>query len=61
MDVPDTLIECMSAVQKNKYKDEGITLCVETIDQIRAFDDISGIHIMGIEWGQVIHEIDTRA
>lgn len=57
MDVPDDLIERMSAVSKEKYREEGIAICVETIERLRAVKGVAGVHIMAIEWEQAVPEI----
>ncbi|HOW54248.1 MAG TPA: methylenetetrahydrofolate reductase [Syntrophorhabdaceae bacterium] len=61
MDVPDDLIERMSAVSKEKYREEGISICVETIERLRAIKGVAGIHIMAIEWEQAVPEIVSKA
>ena len=53
MDVPDSLIERMGSVPKEKYRDEGVAICLETIDAVRNIEGIAGIHIMAIEWEDI--------
>lgn len=61
MDVPDSLIERMSSVPKERYREEGVTICLETIEQVRAIRGVCGIHIMAIEWEDIVPEIVKRA
>ncbi len=61
MDVPDDLIGRMDAVPKEKYREEGIAICVETIERLRAVKGVAGIHIMAIEWEQAVPEIVEKA
>ncbi len=61
MDVPDHLIERMGSVPKEKYRDEGIAICLETIDAVRNIEGIAGIHIMAIEWEDIVPEIVKQA
>ena len=61
MDVPDSLIERMGSVAKEKHRDEGVTICLETIDAVRNIEGIAGIHIMAIEWEDIVPEIVKRA
>jgi methylenetetrahydrofolate reductase (NADPH) len=61
MDVPDELIKRMEGVPKDKQKDEGISICVETIQRLKEMPGIKGIHIMAIEWEDAVGEIVERA
>lgn len=61
MDVPDELIERIKSVPKEKQREEGIKISVETIEQIKEIKGISGIHIMAIEWEEVVPSIVQMA
>jgi methylenetetrahydrofolate reductase (NADPH) len=61
MDVPDSLIERMGSVPKEKHRDEGVAICLETIDAVRNIEGIAGIHIMAIEWEDIVPEIVKRS
>jgi methylenetetrahydrofolate reductase (NADPH) len=61
MDVPDVLIERLKAVPKEKQAEEGIKICVETIQQVREIKGVRGVHIMAIEWEQKVAEIAKAA
>jgi methylenetetrahydrofolate reductase (NADPH) len=61
MDVPDELIKRMQGVSKEKWKEEGINICVETIERLKAMKGISGVHIMAIEWEDAVGEIAEKA
>jgi methylenetetrahydrofolate reductase (NADPH) len=61
MNVPDNLIERMEAHPKEKYRDEGLAICLETIDAVRSIKGIAGIHIMAIEWEDVVPAIVKEA
>ncbi|MDT8336129.1 MAG: methylenetetrahydrofolate reductase, partial [Desulfurivibrionaceae bacterium] len=59
MDVPDEVIDRLrSAADK---EDEGINICVDIINQVKAIKGISGVHIMAIEWESAVPEIVKRA
>ncbi|MFH1490086.1 MAG: methylenetetrahydrofolate reductase, partial [Pseudomonadota bacterium] len=60
-DVPDEIIQRMEAAGKGKQKDEGLKICVETIQQLKEMPGVSGVHIMAIEWEEVVGEIVERA
>jgi methylenetetrahydrofolate reductase (NADPH) len=61
MDIPDELIKRIEGVPKEKQKEEGIRICVETIQQLKEIDGVRGVHIMAIEWEEVVGEIAERA
>ncbi|MBW2065106.1 MAG: methylenetetrahydrofolate reductase [Deltaproteobacteria bacterium] len=60
MDVPDEIIRRMSGVPKENQPEEGIKICVETIEHLKEVDGVRGFHIMAIEWeekvGQIVRE-----
>jgi methylenetetrahydrofolate reductase (NADPH) len=61
MDVPDELIARMQGVPKDKWREEGIKICVETIERLKSMKGIRGVHIMAIEWEEAVREIVARA
>jgi len=61
MDVPDGLIKRMSGVPKEKQAEEGIKICVETIEALKEMKGVHGFHIMAIEWEERVPEIVERA
>jgi methylenetetrahydrofolate reductase (NADPH) len=61
MDVPDELIQRMQGVSKDKWKEEGIKICVETVERLKSIKGISGVHIMAIEWEEAVGEIAEKA
>ena len=61
MDVPDALIERMKGTPKEKQAEEGIKICVESIQQLREMPGVRGIHIMAIEWEEKVAEIVKAA
>jgi len=61
MDVPDELIKRMQGVSKEKWKEEGIKICVETVEKLKTMKGVSGVHIMAIEWEDAVGEIAERA
>ena len=60
MDVPDELIQRMKAAPKEKKAEEGIDICVETIQRLREMEGIHGVHVMAIEWEEMVPEIVKR-
>ncbi len=61
MDIPDEHIERLKGVSKEKVAEEGVKICLEIIERVRAIKGVAGIHIMAIEWEQIVPEIVTAA
>ena len=61
MDVPEEMIDRLKGVPKEKVADEGIKICVELIERVRAIKGVAGIHIMAIEWEQKVPQIVETA
>jgi methylenetetrahydrofolate reductase (NADPH) len=61
MDIPDEMIGRMKGVPKEKQAEEGIRICVETIERLREMPGVRGIHIMAIEWEERVAEIVKAA
>jgi methylenetetrahydrofolate reductase (NADPH) len=61
MDVPQEIVDRMSSVPKEKQSEEGVTICVETIERLKKIEGVAGIHIMAIEWEEKVEEICERA
>jgi methylenetetrahydrofolate reductase (NADPH) len=61
MDVPDDLIERLKGVEKEKQAEEGINICIESIQRLREMEGVAGVHIMAIEWEQKVQEIAEKA
>ena len=61
MDVPEPVIKRMESVPSKKQGEEGIKICVETIERLKAMHGVHGVHIMAIEWEEKVEEIVERA
>jgi methylenetetrahydrofolate reductase (NADPH) len=48
-------------VPKEKQPEEGIKICVETIQHLKEIPGVRGIHIMAIEWEEKVAEITKAA
>jgi len=57
MDVPDEVIERLKGVPKEQRAEEGIKICIETIQKLKEIEGVSGVHIMAIEWEEKVPEI----
>jgi len=61
MDVPDEVIDRLKGVPKERQAEEGIRICVETIQRLREIPGVRGVHIMAIEWEEKVREIVEAA
>ncbi len=61
MDVPDEVVKRLSDTPKEKQAEEGIAICIESIQRLKAVEGISGFHIMAIEWEEKVPEITKSA
>ena len=61
MDVPDEVVARMAGTPKEKQAEEGINICVESIERLKALPGIAGFHIMAIEWEEKVPEIVERS
>jgi methylenetetrahydrofolate reductase (NADPH) len=61
MDVPDEVVSRMAGTPKEKQPDEGIQICLESIERLKKVPGVAGFHIMAIEWEEKVPEIVERA
>ncbi|MCF8027360.1 MAG: methylenetetrahydrofolate reductase [Desulfobacteraceae bacterium] len=61
MDVPDDVVKRMADTPKGNQAEEGVNICVETIQRLKEIKGVSGFHIMAIEWEEKVPEIVERA
>jgi methylenetetrahydrofolate reductase (NADPH) len=61
MDVPESLIKRMAGVPKEKAVEEGLKICLETIAELREIKGVHVVHIMAIEWEEIVAEIVEAA
>ena len=57
MDIPDEVLARMEKTPKEKQREEGITICVETIERLKGIPGVRGVHVMAIEWEEAVEEI----
>lgn len=57
MDVPDDIVKRMADTPKEKQADEGVNICVESIQRLKEIEGVSGFHVMAIEWEEKVPEI----
>jgi methylenetetrahydrofolate reductase (NADPH) len=61
MDVPDEVVKRMADTPKEKQAEEGINICIESIERLKSVKGVSGFHIMAIEWEEKVPGIVQRA
>jgi len=57
MDVPDEVVKRISGVPKEKQSEEGIKICIESIQRLKEIEGVKGFHVMAIEWEEKVPEI----
>jgi methylenetetrahydrofolate reductase (NADPH) len=63
MEVPDELVRRMegAGAARDRAEEEGLRICVEIIQEVRAIPGIAGLHLMPIHWEEAVGEIAARA
>lgn len=61
IDIPEEVIKRMQGAPKDKKGEEGINICVESIQRLKEVEGIHGIHLMAIEWEETVSTIIERA
>jgi len=70
LDVPDEIVARMEAAGRGiedkkartqAWRQTGIDICVEIIQQVRDIPGVAGVHIMAIEWEEAVPIIVERA
>ena len=59
MSIPNELITRIESAEDPK--EEGIKICLETIERVKNIDGVSGIHLMPIGWESITPDILERA
>ncbi|MBO0831296.1 MAG: methylenetetrahydrofolate reductase [Actinobacteria bacterium] len=59
--VPDDVVRRLRGVPADRVADEGINLCVETIQQVAQIPGVSGVHLMAFGFERGVPDILERA
>lgn len=59
MSIPDALVQRMKGA--SDPKEEGVNFVVELINEVKQIEGIRGVHIMAVEWEEVVPTIVERA
>jgi methylenetetrahydrofolate reductase (NADPH) len=60
MDVPDEIVKRLGDTPKDQQAEEGIKICVESIQRLKEVKGVAGFHLMAIEWEEKVPEIVER-
>jgi methylenetetrahydrofolate reductase (NADPH) len=58
--IPDVYIERMRKTQSNKWREAGVEICIEIIEQVREIEGVAGIHVMAYRQEEAVAEIIHR-
>jgi hypothetical protein len=61
MDVPDEIVDRLAGTPKEKQAEEGIKICIESIERLKQVEGVAGFHIMAIEWEEKVPQIVESA
>jgi len=61
MDVPDEIVDRLAGTPKEKQAEEGIKICIESIERLKQVKGVAGFHIMAIEWEEKVPQIVESA
>ena len=61
IDIPDDILEELKSTPKEEVKEKGIDLCVRIIEKLKEIEGVHGVHIMAIEWEEVVPTLVKRA
>ena len=61
MDVPDEIIKRLADTPKEKQAEEGIKICIESIQRLKEVEGVAGFHVMAIEWEEKVPGIVEEA
>jgi len=59
--IPEAIIDRLHKTPKARWVEEGMTICVELIEQIRAIAGVAGVHVMAYRQEELVVEIIRRA
>ncbi len=59
--IPDAIIERLKKTPQARWQAEGLEICIEIIEQVRAIEGVAGIHVMAYRQEKAVAEIVERA
>lgn len=61
MYIPDDVVRRLRGVPEDRVAEEGLALCAELVQQVRAIPGVAGVHVMAFGWEESVPEILERA
>jgi methylenetetrahydrofolate reductase (NADPH) len=61
IEVPDEMVKRMADTPKEKQPEEGIKICIESIQRLKEIKGVRGFHVMAIEWEEMVPEIVEKS
>ena len=55
--IPDKIVDRLAKTPKKQKKAEGINICVEIIQQVRAIEGVHGVHVMAYRQEETVAQI----
>jgi methylenetetrahydrofolate reductase (NADPH) len=55
--IPDALVDRLKKTPRDRWRAEGIEICIEIIEQIRQIKGVAGIHVMAYRQEEAVAEI----
>jgi methylenetetrahydrofolate reductase (NADPH) len=59
--IPETIVDRLKKTPKERWQAEGMQICVEIIEQVRAIEGVAGVHVMAYRQEEMVAEIIRRA
>jgi methylenetetrahydrofolate reductase (NADPH) len=59
--VPDSYIERLKGVHKDRQAEEGVMMACEQIEELRSMPGVAGVHLMFVEWEHMIPVVAEKA
>jgi methylenetetrahydrofolate reductase (NADPH) len=59
--IPDAIVDRLRKTPKPRWQEEGMQICVEIIEQVRAIGGVAGVHVMAYRQEEMVAEIIRRA
>jgi len=60
MDVPDEIVARMKGFDKEQAAAEGVEICLEVAEEVRAIEGVRGLHMMTVSWSSILPELVNR-
>lgn len=59
--IPDAIVDRLNRTPRERWREEGMQICVEIIQQVREIAGVAGVHVMAYRQEETVAEIIHRA